>query len=240
MSMASSQKMALNCDICHRPHHASRLPFLCAVDARNVCYDGRLQTLQTLLENDELQRRIGGLVASPNVEANAQSTAESPAKAATVEYMASQRALSEDRTNQILAQAEKLRLDIATARDDIKAIGDANARRRSDLKAASSGIDGRRGKALDSIEKSIHTTRNQWNRSSDRMAATRGFLCMQAARLYGLRRVKRGPSRYDFKLGGVDVIDLASMNGMSECVCFSLGSFFPCPTPLLVRHSKAG
>lgn len=237
--MTSSQKTAMDCDICHRPHHASRLPFLCAVDARNVCYEGRLQTLQMLLKNDELQRRISGLVAAPDAEAKAQSpasSAESPAKAVAVEYTASQRAFSEDKTNQILAQAEKLRLDIATARNEIKTIGDANARRRSDLKTASSGIDGRRAKALDGIEKSTHTLRNQWNRSSDRMAATRGFLCMEAAKLYGLRRVKKGPSRYDFKLGGVDVIDLASMNGMSECVCFVFG--FPCSTPLLVRHSR--
>lgn len=219
--MTASQKMALTCDICLRPHHPSRLPFLCAVDARNVCYEGRVQTLQVLLENDELQRHISGLVATPNAEANCQSSssggsAELSAKAATLESMASQRAFSEDRTNQILAQAEKLRLDIATARDEIRALADANARRRSDLKSASSGIDGRRAKALDGIEKSVQTIRNQWNRSSDRMAATRGFLCMEAAKLYGLRRVKKGSSKYEFRLGGIEVIDLASMNGVES------------------------
>ena len=224
--MTSTQKMALTCAVCDRPHRKNR-PFLCAVDARNVCYEGRVQTLQLLLENDELQRRIGVLVAPPN-ESTAGSN-ESPSKAAVAENMASQRAISEDRTNQILAQAEKLRLGIATARNEIKSITDTNARKRSDLKAASTGIEGRRAKALDAIQKSIQTTRSQWNRSSDRTAATRGFLCMEAAKLYGLRRVKKGPSRYDFRLGGIDVVDLASMNGMSgSClfVCLALAASF--------------
>ncbi|SPO07686.1 uncharacterized protein DNG_10381 [Cephalotrichum gorgonifer] len=208
----------MNCDICQRPHHTSRLPFLCAVDARNVCYDGRVRTLQVLLKNEELQNRISDLVTTSTGEAGAQSTggpSQSPAKSAVVESLVSQRALSEDRTNQILAQAEKLRLDIAAARNEIKAKRETNARRKSDLVSASSGIESRRAKALDSTEKSIHTLRNQWNRSSDRMAATRAFLCMEAAKLYGLRRLKKGSSRYEFKLGGIEVVDLASMNALS-------------------------
>lgn len=219
-TIIASLKMTMNCDICHRAHHPSRLPFLCAVDARNVCYEGRIQTLQVLLRNNELQRRISGLVAPSNDEANGQSSTggsdESLAKAAAIESMASQRAFSEDKTNQIMARAEQLRLDIAAARDEIKTLSDANARRRSDLTSASNGIDGRRAKALDDIEKSIQTTRSHWNRGADRMAATRCFLCMEAARLYGLRRVKRGSSKYEFRLGGIEVVDLASMNGMNS------------------------
>lgn len=218
--MTASQKTTMNCDVCRRPHHPSRLPFLCAVDARNVCYEGRVQTLQVLLRNDELQRRISGSVAIPNDEVDDQSStrgsAEPLAKAAAVENMTSRRVFSEEKTNQILARAEKLRLDIAAARDEMKTLSDANARRRSDLKSASSGIDDRRAKALDGIEKSIQTIRSQWNRGSDRMAATRGFLCMEAARLYGLRRVKKGPSKYEFRLGGIEVVDMASMNGMDS------------------------
>lgn len=174
--------------------------------------------LQVLLENEQLQRRIGDLTTPPNAPANASSTggpASRPAKAAVMEYMVSQRAFSEDRTNQILAQAEKLRLDIAAARDAIKAETETNAGRKSDLKSASSGIEDRRARTLDGIVKSTHTLQNQWDRSSDRMAATRGFLCMEAARLYGLRRVKKGSSRYEFKIGGIEVIDLATMNSMS-------------------------
>lgn len=230
--MASSQLIAMNCDICYRPHHPSRLPFLCAVDARNACYEGRVQTLQIMLQNEELQHRIGGLVTPTHIRAHGQpagTPAEPLAKAGAVEHMASQRAFSEDRTNQILARAEKLRLDIATARHKIETLSGINARRRSDLTAASTGIDGRRERALDGVEGSIHTVRNHWNRSSDRTAATRGFLCMEAAKLYGLRRVKRGSSRYEYKLGGIDVIDLASMNSM-PCPCRvhrSVGQLLP-------------
>lgn len=220
-TVTASQKMTMDCGICHRPHHPSRLPFLCAVDARNVCYEGRVQTLQVLLKNDELQRRISGSLAASNDEANGQSSSTggsdgSLAKAAAEENTASQRSFSEDKTNQILARAEKLRLGIAAARDEIKTLSDANERRRSDLKSASNGIDVRRAKILDGVEKSIQTIRSQWNRGSDRMAATRGFLCMEAARLYGLRRVKKGSSKYEFRLGGIEVVDLASMNGMNS------------------------
>lgn len=216
--MSSTQNIPLSCGVCNRPHHTARLPFLCAVDARNACYEGRVRTLQVLLENEELQRRIGDLTTPPNVRADPSPTGSPvsrPAKAATMEYMVSQRAFSEDRTNQILAQAEKLRLDIAAARNEVRVAMKANAGRKSDLKSASSGIEDRRAKALDGIVKSTHTLQNQWDRSSDRMAATRGFLCMEAARLYGLRRVKKGSSRYEFKIGGIEVVDLASMNSMS-------------------------
>lgn len=245
--------MAMNCGICRRPHHASRLPFLCAVDARNVCYEGRVKTLQMLLKNEELQGQISSLAAAaPTGEAVSQSTgspSSPPSKAATLESLVSQRALSEDRTNQILAQAAKLRLDIATARNEIKAKREASDRRRSDLASASSGIESRRAKALDGVEKSILTLRNQWNRSSDRMAATRGFLCMEAAKLYGLRRVKKGSSRYEYKLGGIEVIDLASMNGMWYMLCwcclfiFEIGwmAFPPCvPTSLVYTMNGEG
>jgi hypothetical protein len=175
--------------------------------------------LQMLLENQELQSRISNSVSvaeSWTDDAHSPRDPPSPVdKAFALKSLASQRAAIEDRTNHILVQAEKLRLDIATARDEARRQKEANSRKRSDLISASYGIGSRRTKALEGIRKSTISLQSQWDLCADRTAATRGFLCMEAAKLYGLRRVKKGSSRYEYKLGGIDVVDLASMNGMS-------------------------
>ncbi|KAG7101702.1 GTP:AMP phosphotransferase like protein [Verticillium longisporum] len=46
------------------------------------------------------------------------------------------------------------------------------------------------------------------------MARTRAFLCMEAAKLFGLRRLKKSnsPSPYEYRIGSVTITDLSSMH----------------------------
>ncbi|KAL0935135.1 uncharacterized protein CTRU02_209726 [Colletotrichum truncatum] len=199
----------MNCNICQRPHHSQRLPFLCAVDARNHCYEGRLKNLQTLMENESLQRQINDLLTPSTAN-------DAPNRNIFLETSVSEQKKSEDRTSEIIAQAEKLKTEIAAAKKEIADRKAILSRRKSDLESASTGIATRRARQLEETERSIQVNKYKWNRSADNMASTRSFLCMEAAKLYGLRRIKKGSSsRYDFKIGGVDVIDLSSMNAAS-------------------------
>ena len=47
----------------------------------------------------------------------------------------------------------------------------------------------------------------------DAMTQYRAALCMEVAKLYRLQRVRRGnPARYEYKIGGIEIIDLHSLN----------------------------
>ncbi|KAL2122758.1 hypothetical protein VTJ04DRAFT_3213 [Mycothermus thermophilus] len=50
--------MMLSCSICHRPGDPQKLPFLCAVDARNRLYETRIQYTRALIENEHVERRV--------------------------------------------------------------------------------------------------------------------------------------------------------------------------------------
>ncbi|KXH61491.1 hypothetical protein CSAL01_11205 [Colletotrichum salicis] len=199
----------MNCDICCRPHSAQRLPFLCAVDARNHCYEGRINNLQALMENESLQKEINDLLAQDKAD-------DGPGRSVVLESLSASQRTAEDRTEQIIAQAEKLKGEIAAARKEIADCKAAIIRRKSDLASASSGIAVRRTRQLEETERSISVAKYKWTRSADQMSSTRSFLCMEAAKLYGLRRIKKGSSaRYEYKIGGVDIVDLSSMNAIS-------------------------
>lgn len=197
----------MNCDICHRVHHAQKLPFLCAIDARNCLYEGRLAHATALIENASLEQRINDSLSCPNPAAP-----DSPSdKTIYLEKLKAQEAQSADRTAQIIAQADKLQAEVEVARKEIEDRKKALARRKADLTEASNGIAARRTRQQEETERAVQMTKYKWNRGFENMAATRSFLCMEAARLYGLRRVvkKGAPTRYE--LGGVEMIELPAM-----------------------------
>lgn len=204
----------MECDICHHPHDAQRRPFLCAVDARNRIYEGRMKHLQLMLENESLKAQIDELLddaAKPNKH--------------TLDEIIAHRDAAEQKTDQILAAADRLRDDIKAARDEIQARKVAIARRRSDLASVSAGIVERRAKQLREVEKSINMLKFRWSQSAEDMASTRGFLCNEAVRLYGLKRVtkKGGTGRYEYHLGKIPIVDLTSMDSLSpEAISTSL------------------
>ncbi|KAJ9151913.1 UV radiation resistance protein autophagy-related protein 14 [Pleurostoma richardsiae] len=200
----------MNCDICHRSHHPQRLPFLCAVDARNRLYEGRVAHAQALLENDSLEQRIDSFLSNSSSVAR-----ESPSSSKILaENLKSQEQLAAGRTDEIIAQADRLKAEVEAARRDIEKRKKAIARKRSDLASASNGIAARRTRQLEEAERAIQMTKYKWNRSFENMAGTRGFLCMEAARLYGLRRFKKGNStRYE--IGGVEIVDMPGLNSAS-------------------------
>ncbi|KAI3399926.1 hypothetical protein diail_5082 [Diaporthe ilicicola] len=194
------------CEICHRPHHPQKLPFLCAVDARNQLYASRIAHATALIENEALSGEIDSALTSPNP-----TTSDGPAeKTVHFERLRSEEAQVADRTSQIIAQADKLRTEVDAARREIEERKKNNDRRKTDLAEASNGIDSRRSRHVEEAERAIQMTKYKWNRSFENMAATRSYLCMEAARLYGLHRIKKGNSM-KFELAGIEMIELPGM-----------------------------
>ncbi|KAK3383663.1 UV radiation resistance protein and autophagy-related subunit 14-domain-containing protein [Lasiosphaeria ovina] len=210
----------MNCSVCHRPHNANKLPFLCAVDARNHVYECRVELAQALIQNEEAEQQVNAaILASESNEANG-SDASLPR--ARLDWLKSEEEASADRTSQIIAQADRLKAEIDAARSEIEAKKESTALRKSDLEAVSTGIAARRSRQLEEAERAIHRTKYKWNRSADTMAATRAFLCDEAARLYGLRQVKKGSAKR-YEIGGVEIVELHAMNNVApEVISTSL------------------
>jgi chromosome segregation ATPase len=188
--------MTMNCSICHRPHHAKKLPFLCAVDARNLLYESRAKYAQALINNEDAERKVEAALMSE------------------ADRLRIEEAAARDRTSQIIAQADRLKSEIDAAQKEIAARKDAIARRKSDLASVSAGTLARRNRQLEEAERSSQRLRYKWNRCADSIADVRGFLCEGSARLYGLRQVKKGSIKR-YEIGGVEIIDLHAMNSKS-------------------------
>ncbi|KAL2127212.1 hypothetical protein VTI74DRAFT_11082 [Chaetomium olivicolor] len=206
------------CSICHRPYHTKKLPFLCAVDARNRLYESRVEYARALIENEDAERRVEAALPSQNGVAQDQNTRSS----ARIDWLSAEEAAAADRTSQIIAQADRLKSEIDAARKEIAAKKEAIARKKSDLVSVSAGASTRRNRQLEEVERSIQRLRYKWNRCADTMAGTRAFLCEEAARLYGLRQVKKGSVKR-YEIGGVEIFDLHAMNNLSpEVISTSL------------------
>ncbi|KAL2256658.1 hypothetical protein VTK26DRAFT_1347 [Humicola hyalothermophila] len=209
----------MNCSICHRPHHARKLPFLCAVDARNRLYESRVEYARALIENEEVESRVNAVLAD---EESGEREQKQPCSSARIAWLTAEEQAAADRTSQIIAQADRLKDEIDAARREIAERKNAIARKKSDLAAVTAGTLARRNRQLEEVERSTQRLKYKWNRSADTMAATRAFLCEEAARLYGLRQVKKGSAKR-YEIGGVEMFDLHAMNSLSpEVISTSL------------------
>ncbi|KAK7757914.1 hypothetical protein SLS62_000292 [Diatrype stigma] len=204
----------MSCDICQRAHHPKKLPFYCVVDARNALYEGRLANAGVLIEADELQSRINKLLSDNDVSANAPATDQS--SQIYLENCASEERRARERTERIMASADKLRDEVAAAKREIEERKAAIARKKSDHATASQGVPARWNRQLDESRKAIKMTKYTWDREYEAMTQYRAALCMEVAKLYRLQRVRRGnPARYEYKIGGIDIIDLHRLNKKS-------------------------
>lgn len=199
----------MNCDICQRAHHPSRLPFFCAVDARNKLYDGRLANAEMLIKTEELESRMTKLLSDSEVSSDA------PVRrsGAYMDNCASEEYKAKERTERIIAAADKLRDEVAAAKREIEERKANIARRKSDLATASQGTTARRTRQLEEPAKSTKMIKYTWDREYEAMTQYRAALCMEVAKLYRLQRIKRGnPVRFEYKIGGIDIVDLCNMN----------------------------
>ncbi|KAJ2903434.1 uncharacterized protein MKZ38_009919 [Zalerion maritima] len=214
------------CNICRRPHHPQKRPFLCPVDVRNNLYEGRINNATLLLENEQLETKINSYLAN-GVDLKPSSTsAEAEAKTVRLNTLQSESRRSQEYTQDMEAQADRLRDGIAARKREVEEMKAANSRQKKDLASASDGLRGRRQRLLDDTERAIRKTNQNWDSGHEKLAATRSFLCMESARLFGVKRIRKGPSsRYEYHIGGIEILGLIAMNeARSEMVSASLAN----------------
>ncbi|KAL1896853.1 hypothetical protein Sste5346_004487 [Sporothrix stenoceras] len=204
----------MSCDICGRLYHPQRLPFLCTVDARNQLYEPRIAHTIALIHNEQLEAQVNKALGEPASESSEPTTkAQKPSPKVQAEQWAAERQDALDRANEMTEKAAQLKREMEATRNELDRRRALLQQRRSDLAAASNGTAARRARLQAEVERSIAMTRFKWNQSYEAMAATRGFLCMEASKLYGLRRVRKGSSvRYE--IGGFEVVDPYNMNNL--------------------------
>lgn len=209
----------MNCDICQRVHHPQRLPFLCAVDARNELYEGRVANAKVLMEMEAIESRVNKLLSDTEVVRNSSATRRDSRP--YVENCVSEECKAKERTERIIASADKLRDEVAAAKREIRERRATIARKRSELAAVSQGQPARRNRQADEIRKATKMAKYHWDREYEAMTQYKAALCMEVAKLYRLQRVRRGnPVRFEYKIGGIDIVDLQNMNSMSLSLGF--------------------
>lgn len=203
----------MQCDICFRGsgQGEKKLHFLCPTDARNLLYEPRMQNARVLLENDALDQQISSLFIARQNDNN--SKAAGKADVELVSGVRAERDQAIDRTEQIIIQADELRAKVQSAKDELAKKKEHIARRKSDLASATNGLDARRTRQVEDVEKGIRMSRFKWNQAHATTASSRAFLCSEAAKLYGLKKIRKVHAGLDeYKIGGMGIVDLRAMN----------------------------
>ncbi|KAK8064878.1 Autophagy-related protein 14 [Apiospora phragmitis] len=193
----------VSCDVCQRRHHPQRLPFYCAVDARNMLYESRIENAKALMETTMLDGQISALELGDDPE----SATSTPIRATRryVDQCVSATEQAKDETEHIIAAAERLQQDIDKAKKEIEMRKAKIARRKS---GPCFNIAG------NSREEEQGVGRGQEGDQDDKVA-----------KIYRLQRVRRAnPIRFEYKIGGIEIVNLHHMNSTSpEHISASLG-----------------
>lgn len=204
---------AICCDICFRAG-SRKLPFVCASDARNQVYEVRLKHGHTLLEHGELDKEISGLLSRDTSGPSSILPSDDRLKRIEINDNTAELKLVEDRTHQIISKAEELHVLIGKAREDMAKKKAQIYRQKRNLEKARNGLEARRRRQLEEIEKSTKMANYRWNSCHAMTVQSRGFLCGEAATIYGLRRLRgeNGILLDDYAIGGMRIIDLKGLN----------------------------
>lgn len=234
----------MQCDICFRTG-GHKLPFLCPTDARNQLYELRVQTAGIHLEKDAIDREISRRCPLPLSKAE-RSSNETSATITQLDHDAliSERERIIDRTNQIIAHADELKANLERAKEERNKKKIANDRRKAELTSASKGIEARRTKQIEAVEGSTQRTKYRWNQTYDFVGESRAYLCYESANLYGLQRFKASNGGEEYRIAGVNIVDLRLMNSTSslsytEIMLIMVCSGKPSPNIYLLGSHRA-
>lgn len=217
----------MQCDICFRPH-GKELPFLCAVDVRNHLYPVRLEIARVLLEKDAISKDVDAETLQPGTSDD-KSLSNGTSVRSILDHNLAEKEAVEDRTLQIIAHADELREKIKQVRATRAAQKASVQRRKFELASAKNGFERPWQARIEEADKSTKRTKFKWNKQNDTIADARTYLCCEAAKLYGLRKVtikRNGSWLEEYKIGGVNIMDLREMNSRS-CISCGIDKYLP-------------
>lgn len=225
----------MSCSIC-TCSASNRTPFYCPTCARSHLYTLRYENARVLLEKQSIGKEVEAAVAgntdvqrrqqqnaNTNTNPSVNNTTRQTSREGNLKWDAqaaqTEQARSSDRIRTMRDCAETLRSEIEQRKTQIRQMKLQLKQRRSDAESANFQLSDRRNAALANIQNGIKRTEHLWHSLHNKTAESRIFLCREAAYLYGLRQEvgKREGGRRSEKyyIGGVQIVDLRSLNGMS-------------------------
>ena len=135
----------------------------------------------------------------------------------TVHRAASEKLISDKRTQEFVSHVEALREETQDIKSGIAARKARLLRRRSEFTSAKQELSQSQASAVEPVNKSIKRTEHRWDVMHNKTAESRLFLCREVALLYGLQQRKRkkgGIGRDVYLIGGVPIADLRDLNSM--------------------------
>ena len=188
-----------------------------------MLYEGRIKHANALIEKTRLDDQISAL----ELGGDPDSVTSTPIRATRryVDQCVSATEQARDKTEHIIATAERLQQNVDKAKKEIETRKAKIARRKADLASISQGIAARRNRELEEAKKAIKMAKYSWDREYEAMAHYRAALCTEVAKIYRLQRIRRvNPVRFEYKIGGIDIVDLHQMSNMNpEHISASLG-----------------
>lgn len=207
----------LCCDICFRAG-SRKLPFLCPTDARNRLYGLRLRHGQVLLEKTQLDEQVSTLLTQPSRSLHTPQPdrdTHNRLERLKIDNNTAKQRLAELKTDEIIRKADQLRLSILQAKEEMAEKRAMIARNKKDLEKARNGLDSRRQKQLDKVDKSAKMATYRWNQSHAITVQSKAFFLRAIAETYGLRQLKIKDGKAEYIVGGpgaVRLFDLKHMN----------------------------
>ena len=215
------------CQICLRTPDL-KLGFFCPTCARNVFYEPRFQSVQTLLSKEALAKEVAEAVEAIDISSShiGSNTDHDSVTRLAVEKARSETAQAEARAATILEDSESLRRQIEKMRQDVMRKRSELGQHSKFMKSLDRKLGQDRGTSMYPLQKEIVSTQSSWNRLHRHTAEARVFLCREVAALYGLQQHKKRkglPGRDLYLIGGVPIIDLRDLNGkkaLEICLLF--------------------
>ena len=226
-----------SCPVCQRPPSV-HLDFLCCTCARSMIYTTRVQSIQALLEKEQLSDQVSRILkvavephtdsatSMPSGALDTTDLASGSARATRVLQLQADSARSEELRRSYTAASAEIRRDIKALRANIGARRDEVSRRKARLAGSQRALGSQAPAAVHVRGESAVALEADWRQLHGAIADDRVLLCHEAASLYGLEARRRrqeggsggggggggGPSKEVYMLGGVPLVDLQDMN----------------------------
>ena len=231
----------MRCDICRRSP-SERLPFHCTICARNAVYESRIRIAQMLLQNEAastaVERKIGakkgpaGLSESPSSKKSQETSS-----VWTLQRISTEQAISTEKTEETLTHVKALQDQMETMKVEIARRKAKISQRKKDLRSSREELAVHEASSLEPVERGIKRMEHRWDAMHAKTLESRGFLCREAAHLYGLQRRKAKKEiigGYVYVIGGTPIPDLRELDskGAAGFRSMSLQTANTCQAPL--------
>ncbi|KAL8688057.1 MAG: hypothetical protein Q9218_005935 [Villophora microphyllina] len=208
----------MHCDICQRPC-GSKLPFNCALCARDNLYEARIRHAHTLLEHGVAHSQIDQLLkASCRRDLKESATHVSPSGNSspllTLESINSQQIALQERTTLILDHSNRVRADVDRLNEEVASRRSFNERRREEIVRTRQELARHRAIDVEQLQKTASRIQQRWDVLHLRTAESRLLLSKEAAILSGLQnqRAAKVHKTAGYAIGGLPIFNLKDLN----------------------------